>query len=68
MIVSPCDARGAKHLRDLTAAGGHLLLDLPTPPTAIFAADGTMSEGVVRALSDRDHGLPRDLSRLCRSD
>jgi LacI family transcriptional regulator len=38
------------------------LLDLPDPPTAIFAANDNMASGALRAAWDRDLQVPRDLS------
>ena len=40
----------------------HLLLDLPIPPTAIFAASDQQAVGVLRACADRDLRVPRDIS------
>lgn len=60
--------RAGVYAPDAARVQTHLLLDLATPPTAIFATDGTMSEGVVRALSDRGLELPRDLSLSCFDD
>jgi len=44
--------------RDATAA----LLDLPTPPTALFICGDTMALGAYRALRERGMDVPADLS------
>ena len=38
------------------------LLDLPEPPTAVFAAADLMAVGAIQALSDRGLSCPDDLS------
>ncbi len=43
------------------------LLDLPDPPTAIFAANDDMAAGVIRAAFERGLRIPRDLS-VCGFD
>ncbi len=43
------------------------LLDLPQPPTAIFAANDDMAAGVIRAACERGLSVPRDLS-VCGFD
>ncbi|HWE64574.1 MAG TPA: substrate-binding domain-containing protein, partial [Chloroflexota bacterium] len=40
----------------------HALLDLPDPPTAIFALNDNMAIGVLRAARERGLDVPRDLS------
>ncbi|WP_369026909.1 LacI family DNA-binding transcriptional regulator [Qipengyuania sp. RANM35] len=42
-------------------AGGELL-DLPNPPTAIFASNDDMAAGVLAVAHERDIDVPRDLS------
>lgn len=49
---------GQEPARQLT----HKLLDLPEPPTAIFAASDTQALGVLQAASDLGLQIPRDLS------
>lgn len=44
------------------------LLSRPEPPTAIFTTDGTMSEGVMRAITELKLTLPSDLSLICFDD
>ena len=40
----------------------HTLLDLPVPPTAIFAPSDTQALGVLKAARERDMSIPRDLA------
>ncbi|MCU0476795.1 MAG: LacI family transcriptional regulator [Anaerolineae bacterium] len=42
--------------------GGHHLLGLPTPPTAIFAGNDLMAFGVLQAAGERGVRVPDDLS------
>jgi LacI family transcriptional regulator len=42
--------------------GGAALLDLPVPPTAIFAASDEIAVGVMEAARARGLGIPEDLS------
>lgn len=42
--------------------GGIRLLDLPLPPTAIFAANDDTAAGVIRVARERGLSVPRDLS------
>ncbi|MFT3792896.1 MAG: LacI family DNA-binding transcriptional regulator [Rudaea sp.] len=48
-------------------AGGRQLLDLPDPPTAIFAANDEMACGVIRVAHERKLRVPRELS-VCGFD
>lgn len=48
-------------------AGGHALLALPDPPTAIFAANDDSAAGVLRAAAERGLRVPDDLS-VCGFD
>lgn len=41
---------------------GHHLLDLTTPPTAIFCANDDMAAGVMKAAHQKGISIPRDLS------
>lgn len=47
--------------------GGKRLLDLPSPPTAIFAANDDTAAGVIRVAGERGLSVPRDLS-VCGFD
>lgn len=44
-----------------TKAAGELL-DLPTPPTAVFAHDDVLASGVLRAASERSLRVPADVA------
>jgi LacI family transcriptional regulator len=44
------------------------LLDLPEPPTAIFAVNNIAVVGVVEAARDRELDIPRDLALVCFDD
>jgi len=48
-------------------AQGNALLDLPQPPTAIFAANDDMAAGVICAVCERGLSVPRDVS-VCGFD
>ena len=43
-------------------AAAHVLLDLPDPPTAIFASNDNMAAGVLQAAHERGLTVPGDLS------
>jgi LacI family transcriptional regulator len=43
-------------------AGASVLLDLPVPPTAIFASNDVMAMGVMDAVRDRGLRVPADIS------
>lgn len=45
-------------------AGGNALLDLPNPPTAIFASNDVMAMGVMDAARSRGLRIPDDISIL----
>jgi LacI family transcriptional regulator len=47
--------------------GANRLLDLPEPPTAIFAANDDSAAGVIRVAGERGLSVPRDLS-VCGFD
>ena len=47
--------------------GGAALLDLPDPPTAIFAANDDTAAGVIHVAGERGLSIPRDLS-VCGFD
>lgn len=52
---------------DSGVQGAQALLDLPEPPTAIFAANDDSAAGVIRAARLRGLSVPRDLS-VCGFD
>ena len=45
-------------------AGASVFLDLPTPPTAIFASNDVMAMGAMDAVRSRDLRVPEDISLL----
>ncbi|MGZ8567370.1 MAG: LacI family DNA-binding transcriptional regulator [Actinomycetota bacterium] len=51
---------------DFYPESGHVatgeLLDLPEPPTAIFAAADLMAAGAIQAITERDRSVPRDVA------
>lgn len=49
-------------------AVAHELLDRPDRPSAVFATDGTMSEGVMGAISAAGISVPREVSLVCFDD
>lgn len=44
--------------------GGHRLLGLPNPPTAILASNNKLLLGVLQAVEERNLSIPKDLSVL----
>lgn len=60
-ITPDYDFQGA-YTYESGMAAGHALLDLPEPPTAIFALNDDMALGVMQAARERGLELPRDLS------
>jgi DNA-binding LacI/PurR family transcriptional regulator len=52
----------ARHGRDEARKMTHNLLDLPDPPTAIFAYSDTQAIGVIEAARERALNIPADLS------
>lgn len=54
--------RQARHGRDQARKMTHDLLDLPDPPTAIFAYSDTQAIGVIEAARERSMNIPADLS------
>jgi len=52
---------GGTHYED-GMTGGSVLLDLPNPPTAVFAATDEVAAGVVEAARARGLRVPQDLS------
>ena len=49
-------------------AGAKALLDLPTPPTAIFAANDVMAFGAMEAIRERGLRIPQDISIVSFDD
>lgn len=60
-IPADYDVQGAYTFESGVEAG-HRLLDLPEPPTAIFALNDDMALGIMQAARERGLELPRDLS------
>jgi LacI family transcriptional regulator len=60
--VDPELVRRASHAREHGAELARVLLDLPDPPTAIFAASDTQAMGVLEAADELGVGVPDDLS------
>lgn len=54
--------RQARHGRDEARKMTHDLLDLPHPPTAIFAYSDTQAIGVMQAARERSLNVPADIS------
>lgn len=50
------------------AVAARAFLDLPRPPTAIFAANHESAPGVFRVIAERGLRVPDDLSLLCYED
>jgi LacI family transcriptional regulator len=48
-------------------AAAKRLLDMPSPPTAVFAANDDMAAGVIHLAHERDIRIPEDLS-VCGFD
>lgn len=59
--------RGIHAQRDAQALT-HALLDLPEPPTAVFAASDTQAIGVLQAARERQLHIPADLSVIGYDD
>jgi len=53
---------------DLARHIAHTLLNRTDRPTAIFATDGTMSEGVITAVTSARLSVPHELSLVCFDD
>ncbi|HIQ04573.1 MAG TPA: LacI family transcriptional regulator [Anaerolineae bacterium] len=54
--------QAGEHSRYQAKVLAHQLLDLPDPPTAIFAASDTQAMGVLEAARERGLRVPQDLS------
>ena len=52
----------APHSRENARLSAHRLLDLPEPPTAIFAASDNQALGVLKAARERGLSVPRELA------
>ena len=52
----------APHSRENARLLAHRLLDLPEPPTAIFAASDNQAVGVLKAARERGLSMPKDLA------
>lgn len=62
-LTLPDEAIGlAPHGLETARQQGHRLLDLPEPPTAIFAQSDTQAMGVLRAARERGLRTPQDLA------
>jgi DNA-binding LacI/PurR family transcriptional regulator len=54
----------APHSRENARRSAHRLLDLPEPPTAIFAASDNQAVGVLKAARERGLSVPKELAVL----
>lgn len=63
-LIRRVGAYSAEEAQDVARA----LINQPGRPTAVFATDGTMSEGVVAAVSRLRLAVPGDLSLVCFDD
>jgi LacI family transcriptional regulator len=52
----------APHSRENARLSAHRLLDLPEPPTAIFAASDNQAMGVLKAARERRVSIPKELA------
>jgi LacI family transcriptional regulator len=52
----------APHGMELARRQAHALLDLPSPPTAIFSPSDTQAMGVLKAARERGMKAPNDLA------
>lgn len=52
----------APHSRENARLSAHRLLDLPEPPTAIFAASDNQALGVLKAARERRLSIPKELA------
>jgi LacI family transcriptional regulator len=57
--------RAGSYSASAAAAEGRQLLQMGMPPTAVFAADGTMSTGLMTAIAEAGARVPDDVSVLC---
>ena len=53
----------APHSRENARLSAHRLLDLPEPPTAIFAASDNQALGVLKAARERRLSVPKGVGR-----
>lgn len=59
-----CAEHGQEHARDMTRQ----LLNLPEPPTAIFAASDTQAIGAMEAIRERGWSVPQDIALVGYDD
>jgi DNA-binding LacI/PurR family transcriptional regulator len=64
----PAIVRLGRHSASVAAALALELLDVPSPPTAIFAASDTQALGVLAAAEKSGHSVPGDLSVIGYDD
>ena len=60
--------RVGSYSSDAACQAATVLLQSPDRPTALFAADGTMSIGMMQAIADLDVQIPEQLSIICFDD
>jgi len=58
----------ASHGMEQARQQAHRLLDLPEPPTAVFAPSDTQAMGVLKAARERGVSVPRDLAVIGYDD
>ncbi|HEX2822190.1 MAG TPA: LacI family DNA-binding transcriptional regulator [Streptosporangiaceae bacterium] len=64
----PAIIRLGRHSASVAAAMAQEMLDLPSPPTAIFAGSDTQALGVLAAADKSGHSVPDDLSVIGYDD
>ena len=64
----PSIVRLGRHSASVAATMALELLDLPSPPTAIFAGSDTQAHGVLAAAEKSGHSVPGDLSVIGYDD
>lgn len=62
ITLAPDYIMKGRHGREQARLHGHELLELPEPPTAIFAHSDNQAMGVLKALRERGLSAPRDLA------
>ena len=68
LCYDPAIVRLGRHSASVAASMAQELLDLPEPPTAIFAASDTQALGVLAAAEKSGHSVPADLSVIGYDD